>query len=83
MSAPPQAEPSHELGIRRILLTIIGGMGLAYCSYVAFSSLPKPYVLEGVAAVIYIALFLAGVALFVGGSIQAIRFLYRKFKGAS
>jgi len=83
MGAPPQVEPSRELGIRRILLTILGGMGLAYCSYVAFFSLPKPYTLEGAAAVVYAALFLAGVVLFCGGCVQAIEFLHRKFRGTS
>jgi len=81
MSAPPQAEQPQELGLRRILLTMLGGMGLAYCSYVAFFSLSRPYVLlEGAAAVVYAALFLAGVVLFCGGCAQAAGFLYRKFK---
>ena len=84
MSAPPQAEQPRETGLRRILLTMVGGMGLAYCSNVAFFSLSRPYVLlEGVAAVVYAALFLAGVAVFVGGCVQAMGFLHRKFKGAS
>ncbi|HUJ40867.1 MAG TPA: hypothetical protein VLW54_09995 [Candidatus Acidoferrales bacterium] len=83
MSAPPQAEQSGQHGLRRILLTIVGGVGLTYCSYVAFFSLSRPYVLlEGAAAVVYAALFLAGVVLFFGGCVQAIGFLYRKYRGA-
>jgi len=84
VSDPPEAEPSGETGIRRILLTILGGMGLAYCSYVAFFTLQRPYVLlEGAAAVVYAALFLAGVVLFFGGCVQAAGFLYRRFKGTT
>jgi hypothetical protein len=83
MSASPQEEQPRERGIRRFLLTILGGMSLAFCSFVAFFSLPKPYILEGVAAIIYAALFFTGVVLFFGGCIQAVQFLYRKIKGAS
>jgi len=81
MSATPQPTPSGGPGPRRILLTLLGGVSLTFCSYVAFFSFPGSGVVESVAAVTYGSLFLAGVVLFFGGCAQAIGFLYRKLKG--
>ena len=82
-SLPPQPEQSVRPGLRRILLTMLGGVSLAFCSFVAFYSFPRSGVIESVAAVTYAALFLTGMVLFLGGCIQAAGFLYRKIKGAS
>ena len=83
MSLPPQPEQSVRPGFRRILLTILGGISLTFCSYVAFFSFPGSGVVEYVAAFTYTALFLAGIVLFFGGCIQAVGFLYRRFRGIS
>ena len=80
-SLPPEPEQSLRPPLRRILLTLLGGVSLAFCSFVAFYSFPRSGVVESVAAVTYAALFLAGVVLVLGGCVQAVGYLHRKFKG--
>jgi predicted phage tail protein len=81
LSSSQRPQPSGGPSLRRILLTLLGGVSLAFCSYVAFFSFSGSGVVESVAAVTYAALFLTGVALFLGGCVQAIGFLHRKLKG--
>ena len=83
MSSRERAEESGRPGLRRILLTIWGGISLSVCSGIAFFSFPAGGVAERVAAVFYASLFLAGMVLLLGGCVQAAGFLYRKFKRAS
>lgn len=78
----PQADDSSRPSQRRILLTMLGGISLAFCSYVAFFSFEHQGVVESVAMVTYGSLFFAGVILFLGGCVQAIRLFYRKLKGS-
>jgi hypothetical protein len=83
MSSPEQPEESGKPTLRRILLTILGGVSLSGCSWVAFFSFRGTGLIESMAVVTYASLFLAGIVLFLGGCVQAAGFLYRKFKGAS
>ena len=83
LGSPQPPDVSGKPGLRRILLTILGGISLSFCSWVAFFSFPGTGVAESVAAVTYASLFLAGLVLLLGGCVQAAGFLYRKFKGAS
>jgi len=86
MAESPEGHPEPEKhpgpGLRRVLLTMLGGMSLSFCSYVAFFSVERRGVVESVATVTYASLFLAGVVLFLGGCAQAIGLFYRKLKGA-
>jgi len=81
VSTAPQPTPAGKPDARRSLLTILGGLSLAFCSYVAFFSFPGQGVVESVASVTYGALFVTGVILFAGGCVQAIGVVSRKLKG--
>ena len=48
MSTAPQPTPAGKPDARRSLLTILGGLSLAFCSYVAFFSFPGQGVVESV-----------------------------------
>ncbi len=80
-SESPQPDQSAKRGVRRVLLIMLGGISLAFCSYVAFFSLERPGVAESAAKVTYASLFFAGVILFLGGCAQAIGLFYKRFRG--
>ncbi len=81
-SDSPELDEAPKRGVRRVLLIMLGGISLAFCSYVAFFSVEQPGVVESTARVTYASLFFAGVILFVGGCVQAIGLFYKKFRGA-